>query len=525
MYLKYGTQPKTEDFGLHRNRTEQSEWPLHVKPVIGSISYEELLRLPVTKNETRAKFEKEISWCTDEKNYVDLMKRANKDTRTKGRCLLMKKDILRLTEVGKYEIAQTCHSMCNAFDTAEPARKRRRALLEPLINDLIFKTDLCGIKLSTSNDVHEMFTRKFVILFDASAYYDQFRLSEDVRNYNGILSGNTLLRSTVLGTGFRKACDVAHTTSELLIDFPMNDVPTILYIDNFGFGCDDLDELQRVAKTFVERCATAGVILNDTNPPIIGRDVMQTDCLGEHLDILSKTKCLTAQSVGKLVLAVDVINKQRTENVGRKQMAAVYGMLFYATRVLNMDVSMYYNALRYYRDLGAICSIEGWNGTAPRITGTALEELLMWCAVASRNTPVPFAKDDESIDATIIVDASHWGYGAILSPNEGPIREISKQWNAEDRAEFDLRRSTVAEPLAVRRSICELLCPGKYRSVRIMSDHSGLVYTGNRGYARSYYYNEMIRCIRDSFPGTKFTFGFIQGIHNYADGLSRGYEG
>ena len=91
------------------------------------------------------------------------------------------------------------------------------------------------------------------------------------------------------------------------------------------------------------------------------------------------------------------------------------------------------------------------------------------------------AQTPELHQITVFVDASAWGYGAVVRDKNG-VRYISQPWSDFDRltAEAEggsLSSSVTAEPLAVRRIIC-LLSDAKDSHITIFSDHQGLVLAG-----------------------------------------------
>ena len=536
-YVEYcGSEaPKTRDFFYGTKQPKSKGLPLHVKDVCCSINYDALLALEGTTH-SRTNLQLALRWCTDDALYKEVFTRHCPFARTQGSCRASASDLSIMQKIGKIgdlpatpTKIQDCRNpwsiICgsNFFTVIEAAKMRRRPIMEPLLNDLLRKSDLLGIKLPTKQLIRSMFRKRFVVQFDASAFFDQFRLSDSVRPYFGIIFGGRSMAARCLPMGFRPSCDVAQSTAEHLISFDLGSCIAACYIDNFVFAGDTLTELQTAMKTFVARCKSAGVILNDYEPKIVDSEC---DCLGEHYNLKAQTRCLTQSAVEKLHLAGEVLVRQQTDLVPARTLAAVFGILFYANKVLNISPHRYYNALKFYRQLASSCSgdtpLSSWDQVAPRLPPSALQELQAWLLVALRNEPVPLSNDtDTNIDLILIVDASHWGVGALAITESG-VRTFSQPWEQSDWVDANLRKSVTAEPLGVVKAACLAVSPSQHKRVHVISDHAPLVFAGNQGYGKGITYNSMVSKLEDLFGSSvRFTYSWTPGATNPADPLSR----
>jgi hypothetical protein len=106
-----------------------------------------------------------------------------------------------------------------------------------------------------------------------------------------------------------------------------------------------------------------------------------------------------------------------------RQFCTLVGMLVYATGVLSLPTTKYFNVSRKIRLSSALNKDESlWD--SDMLVGLSAKEntdLGVWVGLAERNEPVPTlsGKKDpppfSSISAMyIIVDASEWGWGALL---------------------------------------------------------------------------------------------------------------
>ena len=105
---------------------------------------------------------------------------------------------------------------------------------------------------------------KWVLDLDASAYYDQFPLAEEVRRYFGFMKNGRKYRMRVLPMGVKHAVWIAQTATRQLLNFDIpSSVYTEAYIDNVRFVSDSKDDLLNAAAMFCIRAGQVGVTLNE----------------------------------------------------------------------------------------------------------------------------------------------------------------------------------------------------------------------------------------------------------------------
>lgn len=517
--------PKLEDFAQHLNLPAQrrSRLPIQQKPVIGSIKYPQLLSLSNSTPAKRSSLIHSLGWCNNsDGRYEDIASRGQPTRRTTVR--LPNADVEIQLKLLKFKVIDDILHGCNIFTVIEAAKQRRRLIVEPLLNDWITKQDLLGIELPSKGFLRDMATKRYFLQLDASSFFDQFSVTESVMKFLGISIGERKFAYTTLPMGFRPSCDVAQSTAEFLLDFEHPTVLTAAYIDNFIFAGDDKEKFLDAVSTFRDRCSTAGVILNDDPVDIHGSEI---DVLGEHYsrhgNPSSFTRSLTSSSCEKLQAATKLIEFQTLSLISRRQMAAVFGILFFASGVLEVCPAPYFYALRAYREMAA--ETKDWDSTANRLSSSALHELRGWLQICSLNTPIPIVSAKPiffpSID--IIVDASAWGCGAVIS-RDGKVTEFSRRWSLEELNTLNLKSSVVAEPRGVESAVMHTLEAGFGGSVRIHTDHMPLVYAASRGFASCFWYNKLLLSLRACFPNATFEFVFIPGHNNPADRLSRGWQ-
>lgn len=319
----------------------------------------------------------------------------------------------------------------------------------------------------------------------------------------------------VLPMGFRVSCLIAQRIAQAIADFPLPPGVTVdIYIDNIRF-CGPCSLLPAVAAEFRRRASYVGAVLNESD------DSPSTDYdfLGEHYSHLHRTRCLTQKTVDKLhlvhqVLADSIHTPFFTRTI--RSFAAFFGLLFFASRVLNIDLSLHFRAISFLRSLALAATDSGWDSTI-EIDSPAHQDLLSWSSTALSNTPVPVVTIPSNVTDTIICDASASGWGAVHICGL-TTRHYAAPWTEADGPMWS---SVVAEPLGLVRAACCALSASS-RTVEIFSDHLPLVFALNAGYGRCLQYNTAIRRLKALFPQATFKAYFIAGRDNCtADNLSR----
>lgn len=420
---------------------------------------------------------------------------------------LSESDVAALTEAGKFVSAPPLCSV-KAFCVPEWDKNRKRPIFWPDINASIDKSflnqGLLPLRAAVRSTVSETC---FAVQFDGASWYDQLGLCGDIPRLFSVFSDQCL---GSLPMGFRPSADIAHVVMSAIADFPLPEgVKVTVYIDNIRFGGPSRSAVESAARQFVERAASVGAVLNSDAIDAVEEE----DFLGERYDLRKQTRALTEKTMKKLSFARSLLSKR----ISFRQLASVYGLLFFASEVLDTNLSVFFKALRFYRT--ASSCVQDWDKPAPPIPNDAKTELLAWFSSVEENKPVPTSPSGpESHDATIYCDASEFGWGAYVVTSKG-TSFLSGSWTDEDREIYALGHSTVAEPLAIQRIVAASVdCTMK--AVKVFSDHQGLVFAGNRGYGKCESYNNMCRFL--SRYNTVFTFGHIPGSKNtIADRLSR----
>ena len=425
-----------------------------------------------------------------------------------------KDELVELEQADKFRV---CAPRCGvkAFCVPEwnKTPPRKRGIFWPDINAVIPKSALMKDYIPRKDEVRRkcaesLYSRQF----DLQSFYDQLPLHPEISPLFSV-DGKSCLAS--LPMGFRPSAEVAQCVTVAMTDFQLPEgVNCVVYIDNIRFGGPSKAAVNKACETFLARIEKCGAVLNEFE----SEPSTSEDFLGEHYNLRKKRRRLTDKILEKLKIADELVGQQLTF----RQVSAMFGLVFFCSDVLELDICKYFIALRFYRR--CMASVSQWDDPAPPIDPAASANLTVWIKEARANKSIPLWNDSKTFfpDLTIFSDASAVGWGAVAISNSG-VRHFSGRWTAAE-ASAGIEHSTKAEPLAVQRAAFSAVSTN-CRQVLIMSDHQGLVFAGNAGYGKSEAYNSMCATLKSAFPETKFKFGFIAGIENtVADRLSRNPE-
>jgi len=408
----------------------------------------------------------------------------------------------------------------NVFSVVELAKHRRRHILEPLLNDVLLAADFDPVLLPTFRTIRQGLGRH-AVQFDAAAFYDQFPLSPEVSAFFSLSTSTGTWRFARLPMGFRPACSIAQEAMQVLAAVNVPGVTAFVYIDNVLFTGDNEEDVIRAGEIFKARCASANVTLND---PEINDPPHVFDFLGVNYNLEDRTARNTEKTISKLQAAQDIITGGSPFSL--RQVAAIFGILFYAQSVVPLPLHQFFAAMQYFRKLPlwASESPARWNQRAPTLPPTARQHLHSWLAAALARPSVPLVPQPRpGPELRIWTDASAYGWGALIERlHDGALQRIGRPWSAEDRAQYCVTSSVIAEPLALRRAVLAA-CTLETKAIEVRSDHLPLVWAWRKGSGRIAAYNDCLAHVARAFPNLHVDVQFVKGVDNiHADAISRG---
>lgn len=363
------------------------------------------------------------------------------------------------------------------------------------------------------------------VQFDLAAWFDQFGLAPELRPYFCFLLQGKEVALHRLPMGLRHAVYVAQSALWQLLNFPRR-ATVDTTIDNVRFTGSKSDVVAD-AVAFLRRCAVVGATLNVVGCPDVNAtpeelrklvegqlEPLVGDFLGTTYLYDSSEKKNQEKTVRKLSFLRDAVAVAGP--LSRRQVATVFGVLFYAASVVRAPLAPYYDALRYLRKVSATGGDE-WDQLASDMSPRARDQLLAWLEFLITNKPVPILEEEVEPRFVVITDASGEGWGAIsVDTTTGSIMEFSFPWTGLDvpRAES----SVWAEPEAIYLAVCRISSPGD--AVLVLTDHQPAEFADEAGYAKSWSLNQLaLRMQR--LQNVRVTIRHIPGKGNPADGLSR----
>jgi len=538
--------PSWEDIQLAFPRSahiQRRALPLNVKRVeVGD--FEKLLNLPVEYEEGRAFWVEATRILHDSTFYSEAIAASNLSPNQFRSPSLSLKEIESMVG-GKLERASSMPTWgVLGFKVAEPQKHRCRAIFDCDLNR-VFKTS----PKYTLKNKHQVrmccFKRsgKFVFLqFDFVSFYDQFVLAFAIRGFFGLLFGDLYYNLVLLPMGFRLAVSAAQATMWLFLNFIINkDVNIATCIDNVCFSGDSELVLPVVDK-FLERVFSCNFTLNgmkgeeylllqNSERMELLKSMTETnpDFLGENYNLELNKRKMTEKTVGKIELVWKCIST--LHSLTNRQFFSLIGLLVYATGVLCLPTVKYFNLFRKIRLLSAKLNGDEslWDAKLGlRLTSLEFSLLEEWVHLAQSNTPVDTLagkKEPPPINEVsamfIVVDASVWGWGALLfDHNKTLVKTAACPWkNGED-----FSSSVKAEPRGAREAVFSFKTFLKDTNVCIVTDHESLVWASQAMFTHSFWYNSCFTYLNymEKQLGSKFYFYFLEGKRNIADSLSRG---
>lgn len=428
-------------------------------------------------------------------------------------------------KIGRYQAVEESlvSGLSNVFAVAELAKHRRRHIIEPLLNDILFGGDLGDIVLPGPADVRRGL-KKYALQFDAAAFYDQFALSPGVSSFFSFRSRSSptgFARYSRLPMGFRPSCFVAQESMLALADLAPEGVTALVYIDNVLFTADDEDLLLRAGALFRSRCLTCGVTLNDPHLPLESLVVPVQEFLGVEYDLESRTCRNTQKTVEKLHAARLAL----TNPLSLRSLAAVFGLLFWCQQVVPLRLAPFFAALAAFRHLPLEAqSPTRWNARAPLLSAEAHSQLLAWIDACIARPCRPLVEPDvPAPEFRVWVDASAFGWGALVErTSDSSVLRLGRPWSAEDRATYNVASSVVAEPLGFRRAVLAV-CTENTRAIEVHTDHQPLMFAWRAGRGRVAAYNDCVAAVQSALPHLHVDVQYVRGVDNiHADDISRG---
>ena len=542
--------------------------PLHLKPVHHARA-EELVRMAreltasVDFHEVGKFAERGLGWLTDDKRYEEVAKRAT------AHGMPMRSEKQSCIALGPSEIAlirrpETCRivpqprqairAWTRMLTRDEEAKNRRRILCEPFLNDIVTREDLQYCRSGGPDRVRGLVKRwRYMIQFDMQSWYDQLPLSTRVQLWHGLRAadGQTYCLHAA-SMGGRPSCEAAQGATWALSTFNVppsdagrglrlgDDFDLASIIDNVAYFADDMDELSRIAMTFLHRCEQAGAQVNDIDftvallPQIVSRITTTQTFGGEEYNLVAKTRMVSAKTKAKLDAAAELLQTSLVNGteLSFRQWAALLGLIFYTSELMqhHLDSDPKRRAFKSYCRLMKMCSgfdRKRWDYAVPPGSMPDASAVLALIVTLRAAGPVPVETEPKACGYTIITDASAEGWaGCMVNHRTKTISFAQGRWPTQrTNGGGHFGSSVWAEPEAIVQVSARLLPAGCTDGVVFITDHAGMVWAAEaRAAWRSVCadaYDSALRRLTALFPGASFRGRFISGATNPLDAASR----
>lgn len=412
---------KRSHYRLRPQRGWKFKWPIHAKRV-GKMEWEEVDQF-VQRHGTE---EEKTKW----KYYAGFFHKENRyihiDQRSAGWrpriTSLTCEDIHTLQEYGVIELAEErqIKNDVNSFVVAETSKLRKRFITETdIINDEFeipeeMKLHLPGVE----EVVQQMKKGPVASCVDFAAYYHQFPLDVELRNYFGFrTSDDNCFRLCTIPTGQRQCVGVAQLLSSIIARTAARGVcATTTFIDNLRF-IGEVEEVNNCVDRLYNICSALKATLNESREE--AEPESRYDFLGLSLDHGEQAVRLASKSIHKLQEAKTILYQHPTW----QEVQSIFSLMIWAARVQQIHLAKFYLVIKFMRKRAA----KGWKEEEEANIWPCSQPLFKeWLTCAIANKWRKLAQDEES-NEILFTDASMEGYGAIAFV-DGTTKIVAGKW-------------------------------------------------------------------------------------------------
>lgn len=530
--------PSSHDLGIV-SEEDMTSWPLHVKPLPGSIRTKEVLRLCPTDFKTE--LEAALSFLEVRNNFFIPTAPYDFTDVPLARCFT-DTDLELLLANEKIELHEgPVWGAVNSF--VVPSKGRRRAIFEPLHNVSRLHSAVCAhlppVPLCRyESRLEKRHPHAFVKTLDCSVFFDQFALSNPIRDlycfratHQGIQKVFRLCR---LPMGGCPSPSIAQYTLWAVLPWETAhrvEVYITTCIDNVRFCGMNEVSVALVHTEFLRNCATVGITLNEeeftgyapADYVFLGEKYLRRETMSSpriFTYVVQNTDAFVAKLDKAFELYKTAIKVPQSPSYSNRLFAALMGLVFWGTHTLGIRLSSVFVLMRAVRALHRSATTFGWD-CAFRGIGYADKCLTDLVLQLRHNVPVELTEVASRFPVVCptfaFVDACADGWGAIVV-SQGKAETI------QQRFRFPIAFSAEAEPFAATQLVKYLKArdppfPGPFH---IVSDHAAITTgqydarTGLKGFSPSPFLNRLY-----CEAANDFFFSYVKGEENPADTLSR----
>eukprot|EP00760_Papus_ankaliazontas_P016707 PhM_4_TR16822/c1_g1_i1/m.47836 len=364
--------PSTSDLGIGAEEPDDTNWPLHAKPVpplVDIFNLDKFVHSPDLRNATRAG----LDWLQSDKSYG--IGWPNLVQRQLPYASFTDNEMLTMLRVGKLRplhAGEAIRAGVRAFPISQPSKQRKRPIFEPLLNSVIRREDLPPLHYLSRERRQKIVDAQYFLQFDFAGWYDQFPLHSDVQNCYVVRAKrpiewegatHTLFTDTSSNGSHMVRTHVTWAILEPIIRNP--DIEVITMIDNVAIMSNNPDAFADAVQLFLERCRAFGATLNDAEAiPSSRIDIINAGKTGEdrHEQFLGEvynSGCVrnTDNNVSKLRRAfsrLQASSEDETIYISRRNLAGLIGLLTFMAHTINISPRNMYEVVRTYSRISAM---------------------------------------------------------------------------------------------------------------------------------------------------------------------------
>jgi len=350
--------------------------------------------------------------------------------------------------------------------------------------------------------------------FDLTSGFHQLILAPEVRPFFGVqASDGSIYRYKRLPMGFTLSVLVLQSVLEALCESVEDtcSVSTLVYVDNIRIIADG--RLGYAIATLLELCARFNFTLSSeasNSPHVLG------DHMGIQYDYTTKQCRLSKKHHSRFCsFAKDLVG---TASMSTAQAEILFGNLFWATEVLNIDTSAYFFALKWYSRRMSVFGSD--SESCFSIWPSAKRDLLAWLGLVCSNVFVQISSVHTIGEYTLWSDASLSGFGSVLlHRSSGRISWHAGKWSATQK----LQHINVLEMLALESAVLKFSHIIGSAPVLILIDNTSVKHVIRKKFSHSLMLNRALHKCASSLRQIAITeIRYIKSANNFADLPSRG---
>ena len=105
----------------------------------------------------------------------------------------------------------------------------------------------------------------------------------------------------------------------------------------------------------------------------------------------------------------------------KRELAAVIGLLLFASRVVAVSLADYYWPMRFWRETMSTTHRDEWSCPLPPMSHPTAQQLSTWIKSVLQARPTQITSPTRAPDLAIFVDASAQGWGVVAARDGGVI--------------------------------------------------------------------------------------------------------